>query len=173
MKCRSLSLSMVVLALAGESAVAQVLPRSTTGDWIISETRSPVDYSPVVVAVVRSKDNAEHSTMELSVNCRNGRTNLMVAGAAISGRRDDYAVSYRINRDSPLEAGIGSAASGTGVAVQGNVVPLLQSFPDGGEIAIRLAIRGGASSEAIFSLDGFNSVKIKMARTCNWPKPGN
>jgi hypothetical protein len=170
MKLRSLSLSAIVLALAGETTFAQSLLRSTTGQWIISETSSPVDYTPVVVATARSLDNAEHSTMELSINCRNGRTNLMITGSAVSGRNDEYVISYRINLDNPVAAG--STPLGAGVAIQGDVVSLLQSFPDQGDISIRLAVKGGTAREATFSLDGFNSVKTKMARACNWPKRG-
>jgi hypothetical protein len=170
MKLRSLSLSMIILAVASRDTLAQNLPRSTTANWIISETSSPVDYTPVVVAVARSLDNAEHSTMELTINCRNGRTNLMITGASISGRNDNYVVSYRINRDNPVEVGAGPL--GAGVAIQGDVVRLLQSFPDQGDISIRLAVKGGTAREALFPLDGFSNVKTKMARACNWPKSG-
>jgi hypothetical protein len=173
MKLRSLSLSTIVLALASENTLAQGLPRSAVGNWIISETTSPVDYTPVVIAVARSKDNAEHSATELSIICRNGRTSLLVTGGAMSGRHDDYVISYRINRNNPVEAGTSSASLGGGVSVHGDVVRLLQSFPNEGEIAIRLAVRNRASHEAIFSLDGFNGVKSRMARACNWPKPAN
>jgi hypothetical protein len=172
MKLRSLSLSAIILALASETTFAQSLPRSTAGNWIISETSSPVDYTPVVVAMARSQDNAEHSTMVLSINCRNGRTNLMITGSAISGRNDEYVISYRINRDNPVDVGAGSTPLGAGVAIQGDVVGLLQSFPDQGDISIRFAVKGGSAREATFSLGGFNSVKTKMARACNWPKPG-
>ena len=41
--------------------------------------------------------------MELSISCRNGRTNLVVTGQTISGRGDDYAISYRINGDKPVQ----------------------------------------------------------------------
>jgi hypothetical protein len=170
MKLRSLSLSAAVLAVASETTLAQSLPRSTTGNWIISETSSPVDYTPVVVAMARSQDNAEHPTMELSINCRNGRTNLTITGSAISGRNDEPIISYRINRANPVEVGVGSTPLRAGVAIQGDVVGLLQSFPDQGDISIRFGGKGGTAREATFSLDGFNSVKTKMARACNWPK---
>lgn len=166
-------LSVIFFALASGGALAQNAPRSATGNWIISETSSPVDYSPVVIAVTRSKDGAENSAMELSIYCRNGQTSLVMTGSTISGRSDAYALSYHINQDKPVEAGTGSPSFGTGVAFRGDVVRLLQSFPDEGEIAIRLTTRTGAAREASFSLEGLRIVRSKVASACRWPKPGN
>jgi hypothetical protein len=166
------SLLVTFLALATGNTFAQNVPQSAsgTGSWIISETTSPLDYTPVVIAVTRSRDNVEGSAMELSIYCRNGRTSLVVTGQTILGRGDDYAISYRINESKPVEAGTGSPSSGTGVAFQGDVVRLLQSFPDDGEIAIRLANRAGAARERSFSLGGLSTVRRKLAAACKWPQ---
>jgi hypothetical protein len=72
----------IVLMCGKESAFAQTLPRTRTGNWVISETNSPVDYTPVVVAVARSLAKDELSALELSISCRNGRANLILTGAA-------------------------------------------------------------------------------------------
>ena len=146
-------------ALASGKALAQNVSESpsATGNWIISETTSPIDYTPVVVAITRSRDSVESSAMELSISCRSGRTNLVVTGQTISGRGDDYAISYSIDPDKPVEAGTGSPSFGTGVAFQGDIVRLLQAFPDEGEIAIRLTTRTGSAREAYFSLSGVRS----------------
>lgn len=166
-------LSAALFVLASGSALAENVPRSATGNWIVSETSSPVDYSPVVIAVTRSKNSAEDTVMELSIYCRNGQTSLVVTGSTISGRGDGYAISYRINQDKAVEVGAGSPSFGTGVAFRGDVVRLLESFPDMGEITIRLATRPGAAREASFSLDGLRRVKSKVASACKWPKPDN
>jgi hypothetical protein len=166
-------LSVTLFVLTSGSALAQNVPPSAIGNWIISETSSPVDYSPVVIAVTRPKDDVENPAIELSIYCRNGQTNLVVTGSTISGHGDAYTISYRINRDKPVEAGTGSPSFGSGVAFRGDVVRLLQSFPDEGEITIRLTTRTGAAREASFSLDGLSSVRSKVASACKWPKPGN
>ena len=164
-------------SLGSGSALAQNTPQSTfaTGNWIISETTSPVDYSPVVVATTRSRES-EGSAMELSIYCRNGRTYLVLTGQTITGRADEHAISYRINDDKPIEVGVGSAVFG-GIALQGDVVSLLQSLPDEGELAIRLAARAGSTREGHFSLDGLKVVRNKLAAACKWPltdmKPRN
>jgi hypothetical protein len=158
--------------LGSASALAQNVSQlpSTTHDWIISETTSPVDYKPVVVAITRSRDSADGSAMELSISCRNGRTNLVVTGQAISGRGDDYAISYRINNDKPVQMGAGLPSSGTGAGLQGDIVGLLQALPDEGEIAIRLAPRTGSVREGHFSLIGLSAVRNKLAAACRWPR---
>ena len=168
------SVTLVALALTSERTVAQSVPPPASRNWIVSETTSPLDYTPVVLAVTRSRDGAEQqSAMEFSVSCRNGQTNLTVTGANISGRSDGLSISYRVNGDKPIEAGAGLGSLGNGVAFRGDIVRLLQSFPDEGEIAIRLTTRAGAVREALFSLDGFKSVRSKVASACKWPKRDN
>lgn len=163
--------SMIALICAREGAFAQTLPRAATGNWVISETSSPVDYTPVVVAVARSIADDKKSALELSISCRNGRTNLVLAGAAISARSSDYSVSYRI-RDDPIELSVKSAVAGSGVAVSGDVVRLLQSLPGVGQMTIRIVSRSGAARESYFSLDGLDAVRTKVARACDWSKAG-
>src|SRR5262249_30705266 len=136
-------------------------------NWIISETTSPVDYSPVVVAATRSRESSESMAMVLSIYCRNSHTYLVLAGSTISGRADDYAISYRINGSKPTQAGVGSALYG-GVAIQGDIAGLLQSLPDEGEIAIRLDARAGSTREGHFSLDGLKAVRNKLTTACKW-----
>ena len=112
-----------------------------TDDWIVSETTSPVDYSPIATAAMFSNDGPSESAMKLSIRCRGGRTELVVAGPGISGRSDDYAISYRFNDGQPLQITAAVPAFGAGVTFAGDVVRLLQSLPDGGSLIIHLAPR--------------------------------
>ena len=168
----ALFLLVAFFAIASENALAQKVSQSSSAAnyWIISETTSPVDYGPVVVAMARSRGSVEGSEMEVSISCRNGRTNLVVTGQTISGRGNDYVISYRINDDKPVQVGAGSPSLGTGAVFQGDIVRLLQSFPDDGEIAIRLAPRTGPVHEGNFSLNGFSAVRNKLAAACKWPE---
>src|ERR1700693_3210243 len=52
--------------------------------WIVSETTSPVDYSPIATATTSSRNVVAGSAMRLSIRCRGGRTELTVAGPAIT-----------------------------------------------------------------------------------------
>jgi hypothetical protein len=166
----------VAFAFASGIALAQGVnaPQSrappATGNWVVSETTSPVDYTPVVVAITASRDGTESSAMQLTIYCRNGRTEFVVAGPAISGRGEDYAISYHINGDQPVQATAGAPSFGTGVAFKGDVVGLLQSLPEEGDIVIRLAPRTGAAREGYFSLAGLKLVRDKLAGACKWPQ---
>ena len=108
--------------------------------------------------------------MQLAIHCRNSRTNLVISGQTLSSRGEDYAISYRINGGKPVQAGAGSQWTGTGAAFQGDIVRLLQSFPDEGVIIIRLASRTGVSLEKNFSLGGLGAVRNKLAVACKWPQ---
>ena len=77
---------------------------------------------------------------------------------------EDYAVTYSINGNQPVRVAAGSPSFGTGVAFQGDVVRLLQSFPDEGEIAIHLSTRTAAAVDRSFSLGGLKDGAGKNCR---------
>jgi hypothetical protein len=139
--------------------------------WIVSETTSPVDYTPIVRATTSSRGGSNASAMQLSIQCRGGRTELVVAGPAVSRSGADYAISYRVNDGQPVQLAAGSPSSGTGAAFTGDIVRLLQSFPEEGDIVIRLSSRtGGAAQEGNFSLGGLKMVREKVGAACKWPQ---
>jgi hypothetical protein len=145
-------------------------PAPANDNWTISETTSPVDYAPFIVAITPSLDGAEGAAMRLSIYCRNGRTELVVAGPAISGRSEDYIVSYRVNGNQPVQTAGGTPSFGSGVAFMGVAVRLLQSLPEEGEIAIRLSPRTGVARDGSFSIGGLKMVREKLAAACRWPQ---
>ena len=146
-------------------------PAVPGGDnWIVSETTSPVNYSPIVTATTSSLGGSNGSAMQLSIQCRGGRTELVVAGPAVSRSSAEYALSYRINDGQPVQLAAGSPSFGTGAAFTGDVVRLLQSLPEEGEIAVRLATRTGAAQDGHFLLGGLKMVREKVAVACKWPQ---
>src|SRR5436190_24231371 len=88
-------------------------PAPAGDNWIVSETTSPVDYTPIVTATTSSRGGSDGSAMQLSIQCRGGRTELVVAGPAISRGSADYAISYRINDGQPVQLAAGAPSSGT------------------------------------------------------------
>jgi hypothetical protein len=150
-----------------EPPVAQA-PKAS--GWIISQTTSPVDYAPIATASVASHEIASGAAMQLSIRCRGGRTELAVAGPAISGRGEDYVVSYRIDGGQPLQIAAGVATFGAGVAFKGDVASLVRSFPSEGELAVHLSPRVGTAQEGIFPLVGLKAARAKIAVACNWPR---
>jgi len=138
-------------------------------NWIVSQTTSPVDYAPIAAATAPSRDGTAGSTMLLSIRCRGGSTQLIVAPSAASGRGGDYLISYRVNDKEPVQIAGAAPAFGTGVAFTGDVVRLLQSLPAEGDLTIRLSQRAGTTYDGSFSLTGLETVRRKMAVACKWP----
>jgi hypothetical protein len=146
--------------------------------WIISETTSPVDYSPIATATTSSLNVAGGGpSMQLSIRCRGGRTELTVTGPAITGRGDGYFISYQVNDNRAVRLAGVVPVSGDGVAFKGDVVGLLQSLPAEGELIVRLFPLSGNSLDGIFSLNGLDTLRTKIGATCRWPhaiaKPNN
>jgi hypothetical protein len=156
-----------------ENAPRAKAPRQANqaSNWIISLTTSPVDYSPVATATTSARDGAGESATKLSIRCRGGRNELIVAGPGIPGRSADYTISYRVNDGQTLQIAAAAPTSGIGVAFGGDVVGLLQSLPDSGSLSIHLTSRLGAVVDAVFPLGGLEAVRAKMASVCRWPHP--
>jgi hypothetical protein len=152
-------------------AAAPPLQQARAGDgWLISETTSPVDYSPIATATTSSINVAGGgSAMRLSIRCRGGRTELTVGGPAITGRGDDYFLSYRVNGGRSVQLAGVAPAFGDGVAFKGDVVALLQSLPAEGELVVRVFALSGSAQDGIFSLDGLEALRAKIGATCRWP----
>ena len=114
-------------------------------NWIVSETTSPLDYTPVAIATALSSGGPDGAILQLSIQCRGGRTDLMITGPALTGRGEDPVVSYVVNDGQPVVVAAGPSASGAGVTIRGDVVRLLASLPDRGEISFRVTPRQGAA----------------------------
>jgi hypothetical protein len=143
--------------------------RVSDDGWLISETTSPVDYSPIVTATTSSVGGSDGASMQLAIHCRKGRTEVVVAGPAVSRSASEYAVSFQLNAEQPMQLTAASPSSGSGVAFGGDVVQLLRSLPDDGHIVVRLSIRTGVVQEGQFPLGGFKNVREKVGTACKWP----
>lgn len=138
-------------------------------NWIISETTSPVNYTPMVTATASSRGGPDGSLMGLAIYCRGGRTELVVSGPAVSGGSADYTISYRVNDGQPVQLAAASPSFGRGAAFTGEVVRLLQSLPEDGHIDVRISGRSGAAQDGHFLLSGLKSAREKLAAACKWP----
>ena len=138
-------------------------------NWIISETTSPVNYTPIVTATAFSRGGSDGSLMRLAIHCRGGRTELVVSGPAVSTGGMDYTISYRVNDGQPVQLPAASPSFGTGAAFTGDIVRLLQSLPEDGHIAVRITTRSGAAQDGHFLLGGLKTAREKLAAACKWP----
>ena len=147
------------------------LPRGP--NWVISETTSPVDYQPQIAALTTTRASSQDAPSSLAIHCRAHRTELIVstAGSWKSLPDSEVKVEYRINEQPPVEQRWKAAEAGKSLAFQGDVVRFLRSIPDGGRMLVRVYAGKGAPYESTFQLTGLDSVRRKIATTCNWPQP--
>jgi hypothetical protein len=108
--------------------------------------------------------------MSLSVQCRGGRTDVVVAGAAIQRGPEDAAVTYMVNAGPPVPVAVGVAPSGKGLAFRLDTVSLIAALPSDGDMTVRVAGRQGGSVEGKFSLAGLAKARAKIGATCKWPQ---
>lgn len=155
----------IALASAGTAVLA-----ASGDDWIISETTSPVDYSPMVTATALSRAGSP-TPMQLSLSCRGGRTELVLTAPAIASPGPEQRGSYRINDEPPVPINLGRPAFGTGAAFKTDVARLLASFPDEGGLTIRMPGQDGSTVQAEFSLGGLKAAKSRVAKACDWSPP--
>jgi hypothetical protein len=137
-------------------------------NWIVSETTSPLDYTPLAIATALSSGGPD-GAMQLSIQCRGGRTDLVIKASALTGRGEDLVVSYVVNSGQPVVVAAGPSASGAGVTIRGDVVRLLASLPDRGEISFRVTPRQGAALDGRYDLAGLKIVRVRLAGPCKWP----
>ena len=143
--------------------------RASDDGWLISETTSPVDYSPVVTATTSSVGGSDGAAMQLAIRCRKGRTEVTVAGPALSRSANEYVISFQLNADTPMQLAAAAPSFGPGVALGGDVVKLLSALPADGHIVVRLSAGTGQVQDGQFLLSGFENVRKKMAAACKWP----
>lgn len=142
---------------------------SVADTWFVTETISPLDYSPIAMATATAAAGADGATMSLSVQCRGGRTDMVVAGAAIQRGPEDATVTYMVNAGPWVPVAVGGAPSGKGLAFRLDTVGLLASLPNDGDMTVRVAGRQGGPVEGKFSLAGLAKARAKIAAPCKWP----
>jgi hypothetical protein len=139
------------------------------GDWVISETRSPIDYSPVAIATASAGTGSDRAVLQLSIHCRGGRAEMVLRNAPTMHRAEDYVVTYAVNDAPPMTLAIGPSATGSGLAFKGEVRGFLASLPEAGNIAFRIVGRQSEEMEGRFALAGMKVLLGRMSGPCGWP----
>jgi hypothetical protein len=163
----------LAILMAGGPAAAQGgtdTPRNPAADaWIFSETQSPIDYTPVIIASAWSNADADDRAMQLSIQCRRGRTDLIIAGPALAAQPQRAQISYALDDGPPIVLAAGPAPSGTGIALRVDVVRLLRSLPAHGDVAFQVAVPKATLLEGRYALAAFNAALNRIAGPCQWP----
>ena len=159
---RAECLETIARELAGASTPAQ----PSGGNWVISETTSPVDYSPQITAAIPSGSAVKDAPSSFAIRCRNQRTELVVAttGSWRPSTSGVFKVIYRINGQ-PVVEGWWSAA-GRAAVFRGDATQFLQSLRDGVRLYISVFDGQGMVHEATFPMSGLDQVRRKIAAVC-------
>lgn len=139
-------------------------------NWIISETTSPVDYKPQIAASTAARASTRDAPSTLAIRCRAQHTELMIStmGSWKSATGGDVKVVYRINQEPSVEQNWKPAEIGKSLAFPGDVVRLLRSLPDNGQLLVKVYDGKAPPHETTFRLTGLDPVRRKIAAACNW-----
>jgi len=148
---------------------AQNQPADTA--WVVSETTSPVDYSPLITAVIHSTSSVKDAPSTLAVRCSGRRTELLLRteGAWRASRASEVQVDYQINDQPFVRLQWTVSADGKTASYKDDAVGLLRSLPEGAQLKISVFDRQGLGQEATFQLTGLDSVRKKIGLACKWP----
>jgi hypothetical protein len=173
-----------------ETPTAAVSPEMTTGtaspgiparrvdlparpqdtDWIVSETTSPVDYSPLITAVIRSTTSLQDAPNTLVIRCLGPRTEVLLRtqGTWRASRSGKLQVDYQINDQPLVRLQWIASADGKTASYTNDAVGFFQSLPEGARLKINVLDSAGSGHEATFQLAGLDAVRKRMAVPCKW-----
>jgi hypothetical protein len=155
------------------SADASSKPQDT--NWIVSQTTSPIDYTPLIAVAIRLPFSVKHAPTTLAMRCRGGRTEFLVRteGTWRASRAREVQVDYQINDQPSVRLAWTASADGRTASYRDDASGFLQSLPEGGRLKISVLDGPGPSHEATFQLAGLDAVREKIAAACKWPPPAN
>ena len=139
-------------------------------DWVVSETTSPVDYSSLVSAVIRSTSGENDGPNSFAIRCRAQRTEVSLGtnGAWGVPRGNLLQVDYQIEDRPSIQQQWILATDGKTATYKDDAVELLRSIPDGAALKVAVADKDNVRREALFQLAGLSAVRQKIAAACKW-----
>jgi hypothetical protein len=161
-----------VAAVSSGAAARAADARPPGGDtsWIVSETTSPIDYSPVLTATIRSPSDVKDAPTTLAIRCLGGRTELLVRtqGTWRSSRAREIQVAYQIDDEPVIKLPWATSADGSTASYRSDATGLLLSLPEGGRLKITVLDSPDLQNQATFSLVGWDMVRDRIAAACKW-----
>jgi hypothetical protein len=144
--------------------------QSPNTNWVVSETTSPVDYSALITATIRSASSVKDAPSVLAIRCRQLHTELFVRteGTWSVARGADVKVEYQINDQSLVRLRWAASADGKTVSYRDDAVGLLRSLSEGALLKINVLDKPGAGHDATFQLAGLDAIRKKIAVACKW-----
>jgi Type VI secretion system VasI, EvfG, VC_A0118 len=150
---------------------AQAKPRAklSESNWVVSETTSPVDYGPLLTAVIRPTSNSPGGPVSLAIRCRGGQTGLLIRTERTwhATRRNAIPVDFQINDQPTVRQNWILSADAKIANYADDAVELLRSLPDGARLTV--SVTDGAE-QATFLLAGWDAIRKRVETACKWSK---
>lgn len=139
--------------------------------WLVSETVSPRDFSPLFVAKLYALPPVAPDGPEtLILRCRNLQTEISLGGSkawrALRGREVEVVISPDQPAAKPMRWRL--SVDGRSAVAPENSVDLLRGL-EGGRMAISVTDGTGRAVAATFDLTGIEAVRARLAKACHWP----
>lgn len=142
----------------------------TTERWLYSETVSPLDYSPVVIASAWSNSEADGAAVQLSIRCRRGRTDLVIASPSLASSSADHRVLWSVDNAPPMALSAAAAPGGAGLSIKEDAPRLLAALPPMGELDLQVTAAQASPLHGRYAIAPLQEVLGRMAGPCNWPQ---
>jgi hypothetical protein len=140
--------------------------------WVVSETTSPIDYRPLLTAVIQPSSSSPGSPSRLAVRCRGTQTEFLIHtdGTWQTQRKNVLPVDRQVNDQAVMHERWTLSADGKTATYAENTIELLKSLPDGARLTVNVTDAANARHEATFQLTGWDAIRKKIAAACKWPK---
>jgi hypothetical protein len=150
--------------------VVDLPARTSAADWLVSETTSPVDYTPLLTAVKHSTSSARDAPNTLIIRCLQQRTELLIRteGAWGALRAGELRVDFQVNEQPVVKQQWTLSPDGKTASAKDDPVGLLRSLSDNARLKITVIDRAAASHEATFRLAGWDAIREKIGAACKW-----
>ncbi len=139
--------------------------------WLVSETTSPRDFSPLLVAKLYALPPVAADAPEtLVLRCRNQRTEMSLGANGVWRVSRGGDVEVVISPDQPAARPMRwrLAVDGRSAFMPGDPVDLVRGL-GGRRTSISVTDGAGRTSRAIFDLAGIDTVRARLANACRWP----
>jgi Type VI secretion system VasI, EvfG, VC_A0118 len=143
----------------------------TSNGWLVGETTSPRDFTPLFVAKLYALPPVAADAPEiLMLRCRSQRTemSLGVNGVWRALRGGDVEVTLSANQPTSRPLRWRLAADGRTASMPEEATEMVRALRSG-RTSISVTDGAGRISTAIFDLSGIDAVRTKLASACHWP----
>lgn len=144
--------------------------KNKTGDaadiektWTINESKSPLDDSPQVDAMLASS----HGDSTLYLRCREKKTEAIFSGSGYLGSNRSIKVVVRIGDGKLIQTSWSGSTTGTG-AFAPSAVQFIRALPDNEKMFIRAFGYDGRQVDGEFKLGKVSEIRARISAACDW-----